>query len=117
MLSLRATPISDLRRLLGQLSFFAGAIGVAKAFLAPIWSVLPTTPTTSDAETASASVSLRRMAHALRWVQSLLTAVLNGDLTRKFPYAWEDFPPAQIVTDALPYGIGAYAWASTGPTF
>ena len=97
--------------------------------MAPIWRVLPREPergvTLKAADTnhhVSTSayvnhyVSTKRMAHALRWVEALLKTMLQGDLVRKFPYNWEDVPLVHIVTDASPYGIGAYVWTSSGPT-
>jgi hypothetical protein len=96
--------------------------------LAPLWRVLPreaergVTLKAVDAQARSTSayvnhyVSTRRMAHALRWVEALLKTMLQGDLVRKFPYNWEDVPLVHIVTDASPYGIGAYVWTSSGPT-
>ena len=106
----------ELRSYTGALSFVAGLVPHLRPFLASFWSVLSRHAVTSEGlpvKEARKLIHVRRIRPALRWVRALLA---GGPTIEKIFYASPPKTDLEIVTDALPWGIGGVRRQSGKPT-
>ena len=114
LLHVNVIAIKALRSYIGTVNHFATILFTWRPFLSELWGALgsilhPTDGQASSSRAPRNCVWQRQVASALSWIDAFLQGVV-GDINRRFHISAyrRDGSAVRIVSDASPWGIGAY---------